>query len=368
MSLFMGLVYGELGTILPHSGGDFTYIRKGLGSLPAFLAVWIIPLFSNTGSMAVLSLVFADYLLAFLFGSCSPAGAIRQLIAALVILTLCITNVVSVRIGAYTQIICTVAKTLALIIISGSGIVFLAKGSVENLNDAFEGSSTHLQGYAIAIYNCMFAYSGYIRIAEIAEELKNPTRNIPRAICISVIAVTIIYVMTNISYFVLLPKIEFLQSSAVAYDWALKGIKPIAFLIPISVMLSVYGANNGGGFGTGRILFSAARAGQLPVIFSNLHVTTSVPVVSIVGMHILSVVFLISNDIAKLINFLSFISFVIIFLSTLSLLRLRYQQRFERKDKNRFQTPLFCASYYMFNMYIPNCVTICVKSKSRILV
>ncbi|XP_045165905.2 b(0,+)-type amino acid transporter 1-like [Mercenaria mercenaria] len=340
LSLLMGLVYGELGTLVPLSGGDYTYIRKGLGSVPAFLAVWIYTLFGSTGSMAVLSLVFADYLLALLFGSCQPPDIMRQIIAALMIITLCITNVISVTFGAYTQIICTVAKTLALIVISIGGIVFLCEGSVENLQNMFKDSSTDVTGYSLAIYSCMFAYHGYSRIGEIAEELENPKQNIPRAVIISVIIVTMVYVITNLSYFVLLPKDEFLHSSAVAYDWGLKGIAPVAFLIPLSVMCSVYGASNGNGFSTGRVMFSAARAGHFPEVMSFLHVQTSVPVVSIVVMHAISLIMLAAGDISVLINFLSFVTFIVVLMTTMALLRLRYEMHKNKVQHDGFKTPI----------------------------
>lgn len=312
----------------------------GLGVLPAFLTVWIIPLFSNTASMAILSLLFADYLLALIFGSCRPPAIMRQIIASLMIVTLCISNLISVKFGEYTQIMCTVAKTLGLLVISVGGIVVLGQGSVTSFQDAFVGSSSDINGYSLAIYSCMFAYMGFNRIGEIAEELTNPRKNIPRAVIISVVAVTIIYVITNISYFVLLPKAEFLQSSAVAYDWAMKAIHPAAFLIPISVMFSVYGSSNGNGFCTGRVMFSAARAGHFPEVMSCLHVRSSVPVVSIVLMHALSLLMLIADDINVLINFVSFLVFVVNLMTTLSLLRMRYSMRNDKKDSKLFKSPI----------------------------
>ena len=343
LSLLMGLVYGELGTLIPLSGGDFTYIRKGLGKVPAFLSVFIYSVFGSAGSMAVLSLLFADYLLALLFGSCRPPDIMRSLIAASMIITLCITNVISVTLGAYTQIVCTVAKTLALIVISVGGIVFMCQGQVENLQDIFKDSSSEVTGYSLAIYSCMFAYHGYSRIGEIAEEIENPKKNIPRAVIISVVVVTIVYVITNLSYFVLLPKPEFLHSSAVAYDWGLKGIHPAAFVIPISVMASVYGACNGAGFSSGRVMFSAARAEQLPEVFSFLHIKTAVPVASIVVMHTIGIILLAVGDISMLINFLSFLTFIVVLLTTLALLRIRYDMYKNKVPHEGFKTPLIVS-------------------------
>ncbi|XP_045215477.2 b(0,+)-type amino acid transporter 1-like [Mercenaria mercenaria] len=340
LSLLFGLVYGELGTRLPHSGGDFNYINKGLGPMPAFLVAWTVPLFISTAGMAVLALVFADYLLAFLFQSCTPPVLLTKAIAAAMIVTLGVVNAWSARLGAYTQVFCTVVKVTALFLISIGGVVFLCQGQVEHFKNSFEGSATNLTSYTLAIYSCMFAYGGFSRVGDIAEELINPKRNIPKAVIISVIAVTIIYVTTNISFFALLPKAEFLSSSAVAYDWALKGIRPVAFFIPISVLLSVYGASNGISFGTSRILFSVARAGQYPEVMSFLHVKSSVPVVSVIIIHVISLVMLIPGNIGTLINFLSFLSFILMMLTSISLLKIRYLQRNEKTNNDDFRTPI----------------------------
>lgn len=340
LSLLFALVYGELGAILPHSGGDFSYINKILGRVPAFLVVWIIPIFSNTSSMAVLSLVFANYLLAFLFQSCTPSITLTKLVAASMIVTLGVTNAWSAKFGAYTQIVCTVVKVSALLLISLGGIVFICQGKAHNFENSFQGTATDVTSYTLATYNCMFAYGGFSRIGEIAEEISNPQRNIYKSVIISVVSVTIIYVMTNISFFTLLPKVQFLSSNAVAYDWALDGFKPVAFLIPICVLISVYGASNSNSFGTSRIMFSAARAGHFPEVMSFLNVNSSVPVISIIIMHSISLLLLIPGNIAKLINFLSLFLFIMMMLTSMSLLKIRYERRNEIQDGGQFRSPI----------------------------
>ncbi|KAH3858023.1 b(0,+)-type amino acid transporter 1-like [Dreissena polymorpha] len=337
IAFMMGLVYAELGTIIPRSGGDFVYIRKGFGPVPAFLAVWVIPLFVQTSSTAVLALVFADYLLPLVYGSCPPPNVLRKLIGALLIITIAISNIVSPKFGVFVQMISTVAKTLALIIIAITGIVFILKGRTENLTNAFDGSASEVTSYSLAIYSCAFAYSGYIRIGEIADEIINPQKNIPRALMISITLVTVIYVVVNTSYFVLLPKPEFLGSPAVAYDWALKCIPSVAIFVPISVMISVYGSNNGGCFGSARVMFAAARAELYPEAISFLHAKDSTPIISLVLFHIICIIMLIPGDIQQLINFLSFMRSFVTLLSSLSLLRLKWLSRKEPK-KTGFRT------------------------------
>ena len=338
ISMVFGLVYGELGTIIPHSGGDYTYIYKGLGSGPAFLAVWIQTLINNTSSFPILALVFADYLLTPIFGNCGAPDSIRKTIAAVVILTLAITNVISVKVAANTQIIFTFAKVVALTIISIGGIVYMGQGNLENIRRGFTGSSTNVVDYTLAFYKCMFAYHGYSRTNEIAEELINSKRNIPRAVLFSILFVTVIYVTTNLSYSAALSNVEIVSSPAVAYDWALIVIKPASIIIPLSVMCSTYGALNGGGFSTGRIMFAAARNGHFPEVMSYLHVRTTIPVLSVIGTHVIGLILLIPGDIGTLINFASFSNFIVVGLTCISLLRIRYNMK--ETNTNSFRTPI----------------------------
>ena len=334
--MVLGVIHGELGTIIPQSGGGYTYINKGLGAAPAFLAVWIFGLIA-ANSFAILTLVFADYLLNPIFGRCSAPDIIRKTIAVVVILTLAITNTISVRLSANIQIVCTFAKLVALILISVGGIIYMAQGNTENIETGFSGSSTDVVDYTLALYKCLFAYGGFSRVNDIAEELINPKRNIPRAIIFSILLVTIVYITTNLSYGAVLSKQEMVSSSAVAYDWPLRVIKPAAIIIPLSVMCSTYGSLNGGAFSNGRIMFAAAQNGHYPEVMSYLHVRTSVPVLSVIGTHLIGIILLTIGDIGLLINFSGFLGYFAIGLVCVSLLRIRYRMG---KYSPSFRTPL----------------------------
>ena len=361
ISLLMGLVYCELATITPQSGGDFTYIYKGVGPIPAFLTVWTGPLLTGSAASAVLAMVFADYLMAIMFGPCASTQSLRKTIAALLLITIGISNVISARLGVYVQVISSVIKLLALGVIIAGGLVFLAQGRTENLKDGFEGSATDVTSYALALYSCMFAYGGYNRIGYIAEEIIDAKKNVPRAIVISVSLVTCVYIATNVSYFVLIPKVELLQSSAVAYDWALKGIPFIATLIPICVMCSVYGANNGGSFSIARVMFAAARRDLYPEVFSYLTVSDSLPVFGTIVYHTVGLLMLIPGDIGRLVNFLNFMAFTVMWFSCIALLRLKYMLRHEQVDPSRFRThisipilSLLCSSFLIVAPFVTN--------------
>ena len=338
IAMVVGLVYGELGTRVSRSGGDYTYIRLAFGGPPAFLIMWVTTVVTQPGSRAILSLVFADYLCAPIFTKCGPSNLIRKSIAALELLTLATTNVLSVRFAAFVQIVFTLVKVFVLIVISAGGIIYLSQGYVENLENAFEGSNWNVESICLALYNCAWAYGGCSCINNITEEIIDPKRNIPRAIILSMTAVTVTYLTTNLSYSTLLPKEEFASASAVAFLWGDKVLRSTAWLIPISVMLSVYGASNGGFFTDSRVRFAAARAGHLPEVLSFLHPRSGIPVTSVVFNTICSIVLLIPADIGQLINMVGFLGFLVHGASTVSLLIIRYRD--QTKNRKEFSLPL----------------------------
>jgi L-type amino acid transporter 9 len=189
----------------------------------------------------------------------------------------------------------------------------------------------------------MWAYDGYTNLNDFAEEIIQPKKNIPKAFIISMILITIIYITTNVSYFVMLEKSEFLAVPAVAFTWGERVLGPAAILIPISVMCSVHGTSNGGFFSNVRVRFAAARAGHLPEVLSFLHHKSRIPLASLFLNTVFSLVMLIPGDIGELINLVSFVGFLTNVLAIISFLRIRYQRRNDERNEDDFRIPLFIA-------------------------
>ena len=237
----------------------------------------------------------------------------------------------------------TFLKVAALFVISIGGVVYLFQGKTENFADSFNGTTNDVTSIALAIYSCMWAYSGYNNLNEIAEEIVNPKKNIPKAIIASLTLVTIIYISTNVSYFTLLSKEEFLSVNAVAFTWSERVLGAAAIFIPLSVMCSVHGASNGGFFTAVRLRFAAARAGHLPEMLSFLHYKTRIPLVSLIFNTFVAIVMLIPVDIAELINIVSFIGFISQGLTVVAFLKMRYDIRNKPVNPDHFRIPIVVA-------------------------
>lgn len=115
-------------------------------------------------------------------------------------------------------------------------------------------------------------------------QLKFISRNLPRAICISIPMVTIIYVATNVAYFAVLPTNDIQASLAVAVTFGDKMLGMFAWLMPLFVACSTFGSLNGAIFASSRLFFVGARNGHLPAAISLINIKCLTPIPSIIFM------------------------------------------------------------------------------------
>nr|XP_030732774.1 cystine/glutamate transporter isoform X2 [Globicephala melas] len=216
LSLFGALSYAELGTTIKKSGGHYTYILEVFGPLPAFVRVWVELLIIRPAATAVISLAFGRYILEPFFIQCEIPELAVKLITAVGITVVMVLNSMSVSWSARIQIFLTFCKLTAILIIIVPGVMQLIKGQTQHFKDAFSGRDASIMGLPLAFYYGMYAYAGWFYLNFVTEEVENPEKTIPLAICISMAVVTIGYVLTNVAYFTTISAEELLLSEAVA--------------------------------------------------------------------------------------------------------------------------------------------------------
>ncbi|KAK2723332.1 Y+L amino acid transporter 2-like [Artemia franciscana] len=328
LSLIGALCYAELGTTVPKSGGDYAYLREAYGPLPAFLYLWSSLLVVMPAGNAVAALTFANYILQPVFRECPPSNLILTVIAASVVCLLTFINCQRVRLVAQMQDFFMYFKVLALIIVIASGFfVFFQRGFVTSgLGDPWTGMTTNPGGVALAFYSGLFSYAGWNYLNFVVEEIKNPYRNLPRAIWLSMPIVTVIYVLANVSYLIVLSPHEMLSSNAVAVTFGDK-IYPWYFrwLMPLCVAGATFGTLNSGIFGPSRLFFVGAREGHLPLSLAMVSIEHATPVPALVFLCLATLATLTVVDVFFLINFSSFVesSFTLLSVSGLIFMRFR---------------------------------------------
>lgn len=275
VSLCGALSLAELAAMLPHAGGPYVYLRAAYGRLTAFLWAWAEFWIIRSGSLGALACATVIYL-----DSITPLGQTGQEVCAiLVIAVLTIVNAVGVRWSAYVQNVTVVIKVGFLMALIFLPMLF-GKAEPENLEPIWPVSadSSLWRALGVAMIAVLWPYDGWVNIGPVAEEIKDPQRNVPIALMVGMGVVTLLYVGAVASYHLVLPMDQVVRSSAIAADVSkvLFG-EAGGFIAAVAVMCSTFGACNSNLLCGPRIYFAAARDGLMPRALQNVQSTFRTP-------------------------------------------------------------------------------------------
>jgi L-type amino acid transporter 9 len=340
LSLAGALCYAELGTALPLAGGEYAYLSKSLGRPCSFVFTWTQFFVMKTTTQAIISIIFANYLGRVLFGPSMEENDWRLKVIAISAIVLITTiNCISIRWGSLVQVSCTVLKIAALIGITILGLASLVGFTSVDSSGSFVAPFTSLKpdlvgsniinGFGLSMISALWAYEGWNHLNYVSEELKNPERDLPRAIVVGLVGVIIIYIFVNVAYLAVLSPQEVIASQAVATDFAVKviGRDLGLILIPLAVAISTFGATNGFMLTSSRIFYAAARDGQFPSFLNQINPTTGVPTRALITQGVWACILLAlpATGFSTLLSFYGFAAWVFYGLAAISVIILRWK-------------------------------------------
>ncbi|MFO0910560.1 MAG: amino acid permease [Isosphaeraceae bacterium] len=266
------LTLAELGAMIPHAGGPYVYLREAYGRLPAFLFGWSEFLINRTGSMATLAAAFARYFSQIV----PPPDGVRPevwqagaAVSAIALVTL--VNVMGTALGGRLQVAGTAIKVGGVV-----GLIaipfFVGGGSRTHFEPLWPSTfeSSIVSGVMVAMVGILWAYDGWMNLTPLAEEVRDPDRNIPRALGLGMAVLVALYVGMTLMYHYVLPMDavaatgsgEQGATSAIAatYCRTLLGSKGV-IAISALVMCSTFISLNGNALTGPRSYFAMARDG-----------------------------------------------------------------------------------------------------------
>jgi basic amino acid/polyamine antiporter, APA family len=279
LSLIGAACYAELATAYPAEGGDYVYLTRALGRAVGFLFAWCQLWIVRPGSIGVMAFAFAEFANQ-IWPQAQGAAATYVLVAysAASIVALTAVNLLGVREGKWTQNVLTVAKVAGLAAIVAVGFAHPAPTTALPPTTS---AGFPLSDFGLAMVFVLFAYGGWNEMAFVSAEVKEPQKNIVRALLIGTLAVTAIYVLVNLA-FLRAVGLEGTRRATVAADVLTLGIGPWAGrAISALICISALGAINGQIFTGSRIYYAMGNDHRLYAWLGRWNARRGTPVCSL---------------------------------------------------------------------------------------
>jgi APA family basic amino acid/polyamine antiporter len=333
ITLFGALTNAEIAAMIPETGGQYVFYERMYGPFLAFLYGWAVFAVIQTGSIAAVAYVFAEYATQFValpglagptadwtfhlpfIGDIAPLreSGVKALAAAL-IMALTVVNYAGVKFGGAVQNIFTVAKGAAMVALVLAAFLVPGVGHAANLTT--DSAFIQPRGLALwvalaaAMQGAFWAYDGWNKITYVAGEVKEPQRNIPRSLWVGMLVVTALYLLMNLAYAWALPVDEMARSKLVAADVAEKCVAGGGRWIAAAVMVSTLGAANAMILASARVFVSMAWRGVFPQVLGRVHPRFHTPGAALAAQGAWSVALVFSGTFDMLTDTLIFVSWV----------------------------------------------------------
>jgi APA family basic amino acid/polyamine antiporter len=339
-ALAAAFIWAELADRMPQVGGQYAYLRDSYHPLVAFLYGWVLLLVIQTGGMAAVTVTFARYFL-----ELTGFHAAEWQIAVVTLLILTVINCLGVRAGGTLQSALMATKIVAIALLIGAGAL-LVHGHIawHPLLDQ-KASPAFFSSFGAAMIPVVFAYGGWQTAGFVAGEMKNPQRDLPRALVLGVAGVALAYTLVNFVCVRALGVTALAQTRAPASEVMRMALgSKGATIIALGITVSILGFLSQSVLTAPRVYFAMAEDGVFFRQLSWIHPRTRVPVLAIIAQSIWTIVILLFGTYEKILNYV--ISMDAIFWGLTAgcvfILRHRLQQSRFRTPGHPYTTALFC--------------------------
>jgi APA family basic amino acid/polyamine antiporter len=350
VSMFGALSNCELATMFPETGGPYVFFKKIYGNVFAFTYAWAAFAVINTAGNASIAYVCSQYTNYFIelprFANATehlwqlniPAvGTIFPLenigvkcLTVILVWILSWVNIRSVNYGAGLQNVLTLMKALAIFLLIG-GIFFAHNGSVQNIVTSSEDMPSGwalIGAYMAAISGAFWAYDGWNNITFVAGEIKDPQKNIPKALFGGLFFCILVYALINLAYCYALPintmaSSSFVASDAASVSWGVIGAGFIALL----VILSTLGAANSNILATARTTYAMGADSKWFSAAEKIHPKFNTPKNALVFNGVWSTILIFSGSFDVLTDMLVFVTWFFYGMSSLGVIILRFKMK-----------------------------------------
>jgi basic amino acid/polyamine antiporter, APA family len=411
MTIIAALSYGELAAMMPRAGGQYVYLREGLGPLWGFLYGWTLFLVIQTGTIAAVGVAFGKFLGVFfpfissshwilhfwhvpairigpmVLGNMEVGLSTQNLMAVLMVIALSVINIFGVKTGALIQNVFTFAKVTGLLGLVGLGL-FVGRNA-QALAANFQGNFWHNAGLgaqhavqvgvggpivlvgtltilAVAQVGSLFSADAWNNVTFTAGEVKNPNRNLPLSLAIGTGVVIALYIGCNFVYLNVLPLdgnphgatilergIKYATEDRVATAVLTQMLGSIGgALMAAAIIVSGIGCNNGLILAGARVYYAMAKDGLFFRRVAKLHPTYKTPAVSLMVQMVWTCLLCISGSYGQLLDYIVFAVLVFYILTIVALFVLRRTHPDAPRPYRAFGYPVLPAIYIVMAIFV----------------
>jgi APA family basic amino acid/polyamine antiporter len=383
MTVTGALAYAELAAMIPRAGGQYVFLREGLSPAAGFLYGWTLFTVIQTGTIAAVAVAFGRFLGVLvpwitpdvflslgqlrLPGAASPIElglSPQRLVAIIMIVVLTLLNIRGVKLGAAVQTVFSVAKigALAALVLLGLTLFRQPDIAAANFSNFWGTADWNLAVWPVigaAMVGSLFSADAWNNVTFAAAEVREPTKNLPRALALGTGIVCTLYILANVAYLNILPfygdpkgtdvlarGLQYAAQDRVgtaAIEVALGSAA--ASIMAVAILLSTFGCNNGLILSGPRAYYAMARDRLFFTRAGSLHPVYRTPVFGLITQAAWASVLCISGTYSELLNYVVFAALIFYLLTTVALFRLRRLRPDLPRPVKAFGYPLLPALY-----------------------